>query len=191
MRQALIFSNGLASVGAAIPANDAPFFVDGVCVLGLGGPHTVCDSSVVFAGKSEPAVISLSGEYKVEHIMCGKYEFFGAGVLSANIRRISNIQMIGSYDIGEDEILQSPVDHSAITHFISNAASVQLSTAALPTSMTQLSEIVSAITSSEPPPTVSPEFDALLEKAISCQSTPDNIEEWATHIASQVSDLTD
>jgi hypothetical protein len=191
MRQALIFTDRPASVGAAIPANDPPFFVDGVYVPGLGGLQVASGPSIVFNGKCEPVVISISGEHKAEHVICGNYEFFDAGVLSASVRKISNLMIVDSYDICEQDVMRAIMECKGSIHFSSNVASAQMTTPALPALMAQLSEIVGAITSSQPPPSVSPEFDTLLDKAIACQGTPDNIEEWAAHIADQVSDLTD
>jgi len=177
VRQSLLFNDQRASTAPAFPVHGAPFFVNGVMISGGYTPECEPEQGshlhIVCSHHSEDQVYeTVVGEEKQGTVSGGVYEVFSVGILSSH-------PLHASFE-GMSSVIYS-----------SGAASTQLSVPALPPTMSELSGIVDAIKSSLAPPTVSPEFDALLDRALACQDTDEDIEQWAARIAGRVAGLND
>jgi hypothetical protein len=178
VRQSLLFNNQKAT-GPAFPVHAAPFFANGVMIFGGYAPD-VCEPvekephlHIVCSHHSEDhSYETVVGEEKQPVVHGVVYEVFNVAVLSPQRIRASF------------EVVPSVI-------YSSGVASTQLSVPALPSAMSELSGIVDAIKSSLAPPAVSPEFDALLDRALACRGMDEDIDQWAARIADRVAGLND
>jgi hypothetical protein len=173
--QAVIFSGIAGKQPVVCNAADPPALVQGFYGVTIQGMNQALIGPTITTGMCKVTATTVLDE------LCG----IGSGcyqILSLNAEPAQeNVR----------EMFRVSINTTPTLHFSSTINAGQIACDPVTDLNSRLAVLVEAIKDASPLAPLSAEFDALLDKAISCRSSQEPVEQWADRIAGEVSNLND